>query len=212
MDPPAFRYHGCHVRMGHQGIADTHVTCMSSALTRGMMLHLTSFINTSSTINLLRILRWWHQSIKPTMGPFLAWGPMHLPRSHTCAVGFACSAWEEGSCWDFMEVVALETMNEGEGGDTRLVIPGNGVGKDRVGWRTNLVPWVWIFQTQKRESQGWEWVLRHHGLWDQKTMIVNPAMVTQMVQNVGCDLPSLICFSICLWGGDSLPCRVMVGN
>ena len=32
-----------------------------------------------------------------------------------------------------MEVVALETMNEGEDGDTRLVIPGNRVGKGRVG-------------------------------------------------------------------------------
>ena len=63
---------------------------------------------------------------------------------------------------------------------------------------------------QKRVSQWWEWVLRHHGPWHQKTMAVNPDVVMWMVQNIGRDLPSLICFSICKWREISLSCRVMV--
>ena len=106
-----------------------------------------------------------------------------------------------------MEVVASETVNEHEVGYSWESI---GEGLNRM--KDSLVPWVWIFQMQKRVSQWWEWVLRHHGPWHQKTMAVNPDVVMWMVQNIGRDLPSLICFSICKWRWyHYLPCKVVVG-
>ena len=129
MDLPVFWYHGCNM---WQGTAGTQVTCIFSALTSGLMLHLTSFTNTNLKVKLLRISRWWHQSIKPSMGPFWAPGHMYLCRSDTCE-NCLCLQGIRGKkvaemSWKWW--LLRQWMN------MRLVILGNRLGKDWIGWRT----------------------------------------------------------------------------